>query len=102
MTQPPVSLGGSTDRSRFNAIPRFGLFTEEHDALRSTVRDWVARELRPHAEEWEREGDFPARSVVREAGSLGLFGAKYGEDEGGTGPDLIADAVITVFFSSAF
>jgi len=95
MSQPPVALGDSTDRSRFAAIPRFGLFTDEHDALRSTVRDWVARELRPHAEEWEREGDFPARSVVREAGSLGLFGAKYGESDGGTGPDLVADAVIT-------
>jgi acyl-CoA dehydrogenase len=90
-----VSLRGSTDRSRFASIPRFGLFTEEHDALRSTVRDWVARELRPHAEEWERDGDFPVRPVVREAGALGLFGAKYGEEDGGTGPDLVADTVIT-------
>src|SRR5262249_13408465 len=48
--------GPATDRSRFARIPRFGLFTEDHDALRSTVRDWVARELRPHAEEWERTG----------------------------------------------
>ena len=90
-----VSLGDSADRSRFAEIPRFGLFTEEHDALRSTVRDWVARELRPHAEEWEREGDFPVRAIMREAGALGLFGAKYGEADGGTGPDLVADAVIT-------
>jgi acyl-CoA dehydrogenase len=82
-------------RSRFADIPRFGLFTEDHDALRSTVRDWVARELRPHAEEWEREGDFPFRQVFREAGALGLFGAKYEEAYGGTGPDLVADAVIS-------
>src|SRR5204863_7615697 len=52
-------------------------------------------ELRPHAEEWEREMDFPVRQVFREAAKLGLFGAKYEEAYGGTGPDLVADAVIT-------
>jgi acyl-CoA dehydrogenase len=90
-----VALGGASERSRFAEIPRFGLFTEDHDALRSAVRDWVARELRPHAEEWEREGDFPVRQVFREAAGLGLFGAKYEDAYGGTGPDLVADAVIT-------
>src|SRR5947208_12512944 len=83
------------DRSRFKDIPRFGLFTEEHDALREAVRDYVTHELRPHAEEWEREGEFPVRAVFREAGKLGLFGAKYEEAYGGTGPDFVADAVIT-------
>src|SRR5436190_21210260 len=83
------------DRSRFKEIPRFGLFTEEHDALREAVRDYVTNELRPHAEEWERERDFPYRQVFREAAKLGLFGAKYEEAYGGTGPDCVADAVIT-------
>src|SRR5437764_9487103 len=83
------------DRARFKEIPRFGLRTEEHDALREAVRDYVTNELRPHAEEWERERDFPYRQVFREAAKLGLFGAKYEEAYGGTGPDLVADAVIT-------
>src|SRR5947207_7133295 len=83
------------DRSRFREIPRFGLFTEEHDALRDAVRDFVTHELGPHAEEWEREQDFPYRQVFRDAAKLGLFGAKYEEAYGGTGPDLAADAVIT-------
>jgi acyl-CoA dehydrogenase len=83
------------DKSRFRDIPRFGLFTEEHDALRSAVRDYVTHELRPHAEEWERAGDFPYRQVFREAGKLGLFGSKYEEAYGGTGPDFVADAVVT-------
>ena len=85
----------NVDRSRFKEIPRFGLFTEEHDALRDAVRDYVTHELRPHAEEWERELDFPYRQVFRDAAKLGLFGAKYEEAYGGTGPDLVADAVIT-------
>src|SRR3989442_1462328 len=85
----------TADRARFRDIPRFGLFTEEHDALRSAVRDWVQGELRPHADEWERANDFPVRAIFREAGKLGLFGAKYEESYGGTGPDFVADAVIT-------
>ena len=95
MSAPEAVAVGGTGRSRFADIPRFGLFTEDHDALRSAVRDWVARELRPHAEDWEREGDFPFRQVFREAAGLGLFGAKYEEAYGGTGPDLVADAVIS-------
>ena len=82
-------------RGRFAEIPRSGLFTAEHDDLRSAVRSWVVRELAPHADEWEREREFPFRHVFEQAGALGLFGAKYDETYGGTGPDLIADAVIT-------
>ena len=84
-----------TGRSRFHDIPRLGLFTEEHDELRAAVRSFVEGELAPNAREWEAAGDFPTRQVIREAGSLGLFGAKYEEEYGGTGPDFVADAVIT-------
>jgi acyl-CoA dehydrogenase len=82
-------------RGRFAEIPRLGLFTSEHDELRSAVRSWVAGELAPHADEWERERDFPYTEVFANAGALGLFGAKYPEAEGGSGPDLVSDAVIT-------
>ncbi len=81
--------------TRFEVIPKAGLFTEDHVELRSTVRRFVERELATHAEEWERAGEFPYRDVFRQAGTIGLFGAKYDPAYGGTGPDLIADAVIT-------
>src|SRR5439155_12497706 len=83
----------------FASVPRSGLFTEDHDDLRGAVRSFVERELRPHAEEWEREGDFPVRDVMRSTGTMGLFGAKYEMEYGGTGPDLVADAVITEEFA---
>jgi acyl-CoA dehydrogenase len=81
--------------TRFATIPKDGLFTEEHEALRAGVRQYVERALRPHVDEWEAAGDFPVRDVFREAGRVGIFGAKYEEEYGGTGPDLVADAVIT-------
>jgi acyl-CoA dehydrogenase len=74
--------------------PRYDLFTEEHDALRASVRDFVGREIRPFVDEWEAQRDFP-RSLYERVGELGLFGLKYEEEYGGSGPDLLADAVVT-------
>ena len=92
---PKPEPGRKREENRFTEVPRYGLFTEEHDRLREGVREFVERRLRPHAEEWERDGDFPVREIFKEAGAVGLFGAKYEEAYGGTGPDLIADALIT-------
>ncbi len=92
---PKPEPGRKVAENRFTAVPKRGLFTEEHDRLREGVREFVERRLRPQAEEWERDGDFPVREIFREAGGVGLFGAKYEEAFGGTGPDLIADALIT-------
>ena len=81
-------------QTRFATIPRAGLFTEEHDELRRAVRSFVQREVAPNAQAWEADGDFP-RDLFRRAAAAGLFGAKYPEEVGGSGPDLVADAVIT-------
>ncbi len=81
--------------TRFAAVPRAGLFTPEHDELRDVIRQFVQRGLKPHAEEWESSGEFPVRDVFAQAGTVGVFGAKYQPEYGGTGPDLVADAVIT-------
>ena len=61
-------------------------FTEEHDALRKTVRDWATNALYPHAEEWEEAGIFP-REVFKQAGDLGLLGIRVPEAYGGLGLD---------------
>ena len=68
------------------------LFREEHEAYRETVRMFVAKEINPHAEKWEEERDYP-RDLFRKAGAAGLFGAKFEEKWGGTGPDYAAEAV---------
>ncbi|MGH2554480.1 MAG: acyl-CoA dehydrogenase family protein [Actinomycetota bacterium] len=81
--------------TRFDTIPKMGLFTEEHGELRAAIRTFVDRAIRPFVEEWERAGELPVRELFDRAGEVGLFGAKYEERYGGTGPDLVADAVIT-------
>ena len=61
-------------------------FREEHQAFRTTVRRFAEKELAPHAEEWERDELFPNEIFAR-AGELGIFGAHYGEEQGGSGGD---------------
>ena len=67
-------------------------FTEEHEALRSTVRRFAEEELAPHAEEWEEQGEFPDW-VFKKAGDLGLHGLTYPEEYGGAGGDYFATVV---------
>ncbi len=68
------------------------LFGEEHDAYREAVRMFVDNEINPFAEEWEERRDYP-RELFRKAGAAGIFGAKFDERWGGTGPDYAAEAV---------
>jgi acyl-CoA dehydrogenase len=79
---------------------RFDLFTPEHEAFRASVREFVRREITPHIEEWEAARDFP-RSLYERCGELGLFGLKYDQTYGGSGPDLLADAIVTEELSIA-
>jgi acyl-CoA dehydrogenase len=76
------------------AEPKPLLFHPEHDGLRREVRAFVERELVPHAEEWERAESFP-KEVFRRVGELGFFGMKFGPEVGGSGPDYLADAIVT-------
>ena len=61
------------------------LFTEDHERLRATVREFVESELAPHALEWERE-TFPDW-VFKRMGDLGLLGVRYPVEYGGQGGD---------------
>jgi acyl-CoA dehydrogenase len=72
---------------------RYFIFNDEHEAYRESVRDFVNKELLPHAEEWERAEDFPDR-VFRRMGSLELFGNKFEESYGGSGAGPLFEAVL--------
>lgn len=74
------------------------LFSSEHEELRRNVRAFVSRELFAHAEEWERAESFP-KDVFRRVGELGFFGMKFPSECGGSGPDILADAVVTEEFA---
>jgi citronellyl-CoA dehydrogenase len=60
--------------------------------FRKTVRDFVQKELAPHAEEWDRAEEFP-RDVFRRMGELGFLGIRYPEEYGGSGLDYFYSVV---------
>ncbi|WP_404363983.1 citronellyl-CoA dehydrogenase [Marinobacter sp.] len=63
------------------------IFTEEHEAIRKTVRDFVQKEINPNANEWEKAGTFPIREVFKKLGDLGILGIQKPEAYGGMGLD---------------
>jgi acyl-CoA dehydrogenase len=69
-------------------------FGEEHEELRASIRRFVARELRPHAAEWEQARWFPD-DVFAQMARHGFLGLKYPEAYGGQGGDFLHDAVLT-------
>jgi acyl-CoA dehydrogenase len=70
-------------------LPPFG---EEHEELRRTVARFVAAEVAPHVDEWERAEEFP-RDLYRRCAELGFLGLKFPERYGGQGGDHLHDAV---------
>jgi acyl-CoA dehydrogenase len=68
-------------------------FTEEHEELRESIREFLDRELAPHAQEWEREQWFPDE-VFAKLAAQGLLGLKYPTELGGQGGDYLHEAVL--------
>jgi len=63
------------------------IFTSEHDAFRDMVRAFIARNVTPYHEQWERDR-VVSREVWRQAGAAGLLGIEIDEKYGGGGnPD---------------
>jgi acyl-CoA dehydrogenase len=62
--------------------------TPERVALRAAVRDFTIREIGPHLDQWERDGEVP-RSLHKAAASAGLLGVGFPEEAGGEGGTII-------------
>jgi alkylation response protein AidB-like acyl-CoA dehydrogenase len=59
-------------------------FTEEQRQLRNTIREFAEGEIRPHVMEWDESQKFPV-DVFRKLGKLGMLGAVFPEELGGSG-----------------
>jgi len=71
------------------------IFTQEHEAFRSTVARFVDDEVAPHHAAWEEQGHVP-RELWRRAGALGLLCTDVPEAYGGGGvADFRYNAIVT-------
>jgi short-chain 2-methylacyl-CoA dehydrogenase len=66
--------------------------TEEQQQIRRLARDFADGEVRPVAEELDREKRFPYE-IVAKLGELGLMGMPFPEEYGGGGTDNLSYAI---------
>ena len=59
-------------------------FTEEQRQLRKAVRQFCEAEIKPHVMEWDEAQHFP-EDVFRRLGAIGVLGAVFPEELGGSG-----------------
>ena len=76
----------------FGAKRKHFIFTDEHEQLRESIRNFATKELAPHAEEWE-ETTFP-NWVFTRMGELGFLGLDKPEEYGGQGGDYYSSLVL--------
>jgi acyl-CoA dehydrogenase len=75
------------------AFTRRGLFGEDHDAFRDTVRRFLAAEVVPHLDAWRAAGGVP-EDVWQAAGKHGFLGMTVPEQFGGGGVDDVRFVVV--------
>jgi alkylation response protein AidB-like acyl-CoA dehydrogenase len=63
--------------------------SDEQKLLRDTVREFARQEVRPVAEELDREKRFPYE-IVEKLGGLGLMGIPFPQEYGGGGADTLS------------
>ena len=73
---------------------RRSVFDPEHEQFREVIREFLAREVAPHAQAWEAAG-IVDREVYRAAGKHGVIGFNVPDEFGGGGvSDFRFNAVV--------
>ena len=69
------------------------LLSDEHKLVRSSVRDWVKKEVSPIIEDCCQKAEFP-KHLVKQLGEIGAFGPYIPAEYGGGGMDQISYGLI--------
>ncbi len=73
-------------------IPR-QVYDADHEQFRTTLRQFITREVLPRYAEWEAAGQTP-RDIWARAGDLGILGTSIPTEWGGMGGDFRFDAIV--------
>jgi len=63
------------------------LFTADHDQPRRALQRFIAEQINPHVDAWEREGRMPTHALFKQLGGLGFLGLDKPVAFGGQGLD---------------
>ena len=72
---------------------RSNLYDAEHESFRASFRKFVEKEIVPHHEKWEEQGQVP-RELWKRAGAEGFLCPWMPEEFGGAGADFLYSCVI--------
>jgi len=75
-------------------------FTEEHDLLRHSFRQFVETEISPNVKYWE-ENKICETEIFRKMGAQGFFGVSFPTEYGGSGMDMWAAVAVSEELSKA-
>ena len=67
--------------------------TSEQELIRASAREFAAREIAPHARDWDRAEEID-RSLVPKLADAGYLGAGWDEEYGGSGLDVVSYALV--------
>lgn len=70
------------------------LLTDEHKIIRSAIREWVNREVKPIIESYAQKHEPLPTEIMKGLGSLGALGSFIPEEYGGAGLDYISYGLI--------
>jgi alkylation response protein AidB-like acyl-CoA dehydrogenase len=68
-------------------------FTEEHELFRTSLRDFLSRNVVPFLDTWEKDGKID-RSIFKEMGDMGFLGLDIDEKNGGLGVDFMYTTIL--------
>jgi alkylation response protein AidB-like acyl-CoA dehydrogenase len=71
------------------------LVTPEHEFIRRSVREFVEAEVKPIANDLDRENKEIPEKILKQMAELGYFGVIFPVEEGGMGLDYISMAIVT-------
>ena len=71
------------------------LVTPEHEIIRRSVRDFVEAEVKPIANDLDRENKEIPERILKQMAELGYFGVIFPAEDGGMGLDYISMAIVT-------
>ena len=91
-----IEIRKSLKQDTFEGVDFLGLddlLTDEHKLIRSSIRDFVKKEISPYIEDWAQKAHFPTE-IVKKFGDVGAFGPQIPEQYGGGGLDYISYGLI--------
>ena len=76
-------------------------YTEDHRNFRERLRDFLAKEVTPHADQWEKDGIVP-KSAWKKMGQAGFLCTEVSPDYGGIGGDFLYSVIVTEEISRTY